>query len=145
MQEKKVTVGIDVRGKNFKHKAKHGMTELRRQILKHFRSNDYVISKNLNEYFFAKGRANVPTKVSIIGVEKNKKLYIFLDSPEDVKNIEKLNEKKVEAKKASSVLESKDSKAKQVVESSSEKEAVSTQNKTEETKEKVVKESKSKK
>lgn len=98
MQEKKITVGIDVKGKNFKHKAKHGMTEFRRQILKHFRTNDYVISKVLNEHFFAKGRANVPSKVSIIGVEKNKKLYIFLDSPEDIKNIEKLVEKKVEKK-----------------------------------------------
>jgi ribosomal protein L31E len=129
MQEKKVIVGIDVRGKNFKHKAKHGMTELRRQILKHFRSNDYVISKNLNEYFFAKGRANVPTKVSIIGVEKNKKLYIFLDSPEDVKNIEKLNEKKVEAKKEVKKEEPKTEEVKE----------------PKETKEKVVKESKSKK
>lgn len=98
MQEKKITVGIDVKGKNFKHKAKHGMTEFRRQILKHFRTNDYVISKALNEHFFAKGRANVPSKVSIIGVEKNKKFYIFLDSPEDIKNIEKLADKKVEKK-----------------------------------------------
>lgn len=107
MQEKKITVGIDVRGKNFKHKAKHGMTEFKRQILKHFRTEDYVISKALNEHFFAKGRANVPSKVSIIGVEKNKKFYIFLDSPEDIKNIEKLADKKVEKKPEEKLKEEK--------------------------------------
>lgn len=97
-EEKKITVGIDIKDKNYKHKAKHAMSAFRQQILKHFRTTNCVISKNLNEFFWAKGRPNAPSKVSIIGITKNNKIYLFLDTPEDLKNKDILIKGKEEKK-----------------------------------------------
>lgn len=87
--EKKITIGIDVKGKNFNHKAKHAMTCLRNELQKHFRTTDFVISTEINKFIWSEGRANAPTKVPIIGVTKNNKAYLFLDGSEaDKKNMD---------------------------------------------------------
>lgn len=98
-EEKKVTIGIDVRGKNFNHKAKYALSMLRREIQKHFRTTNFVISTGINEFIWNKGRVNCPSKVSLVGVEKNAKVYLFLDTPEDLKRKDAiLSEKKGDVK-----------------------------------------------
>ncbi len=87
--EKKVIIGIDVNGKNFNHKAKHAMVCLRNEIQKHFRTTNFVISTEINKFVWSEGRSNSPTKIPIIGVSKNNKVYLFLDGSEnDKKNMD---------------------------------------------------------
>ncbi|PIU22041.1 MAG: hypothetical protein COT14_03525 [Candidatus Diapherotrites archaeon CG08_land_8_20_14_0_20_30_16] len=89
-KEKKVTIGINVKGTNFNHKAKHAMTVLRAELKKHFRNKECVISMQINEFVWSKGRVNNPSKISLVGVEKNNKTYLFLDTPEDLKRKDEL-------------------------------------------------------
>ncbi len=102
--EKKITIGIDVKGKNFNHKAKHAMVCLRNEIQKHFRTTDFVISTEINKFVWSEGRANAPTKIPVIGVSKNNKVFLFLDGSEaDKKNMDvvlgKVVKEKTEEKK----------------------------------------------
>jgi len=124
--EKKVTIGIDVRGKNFNHKAKYALSLLRREIQKHFRTTNFAISTAINEYIWNKGRINTPNKVTLIGVEKNAKVYLFLDTPEDLK---KKNE--LLAGKKGDVKDEKETVSKSSNSGENKKEENKTQQKTE--------------
>lgn len=94
--EKKITIGIDVKGRNFNHKAKHAMSYFKRELQKHFRTTNFVISTEINKFIWSKGRVNTPSKVPLIGIEKNAKAYVFLDgSEEDKKKIAELSGKAV--------------------------------------------------
>jgi ribosomal protein L31E len=102
MAEKKITVGIDVKSKNKRKKAKSAITELRRQANKHFRKES-VIDNDLNNYFFKEGKTNSPSKVSIVGITKGSKVLVFLDGSESYKKYIKDKEdakKTKESKKA---------------------------------------------
>jgi len=98
MTGKKLTIGIDVKGKNFNHKAKHGMTAFKVGLKKHFRNKECVISTAINELIWGKGRVNCPSKVSFVSVEKNNKVYLFLETKEDQKRMEELISGKKEIK-----------------------------------------------
>lgn len=123
--EKKITIGIDVKGKNFNHKAKHAMVCLRNEIQKHFRTTDFVISTEINKFVWSEGRANAPTKIPVIGVSKNNKVFLFLDGSEaDKKNMdvvlgkavkEETKEKKEEHKDHEHKKESVPNKHREVV------------------------------
>lgn len=84
--EKRVIVGINVNGKNFNHKAKHAMVCLRNEVQKHFRTTNFVISTEINKFVWSEGRSNSPTKIPLIGITKNDKVYLFLDGSEADKN-----------------------------------------------------------
>jgi len=94
IKEKKITIGIDVRGKNFNHKAKHAVSSLRNSIKKHFRTENYVISVAANNFIWEKGRVNKPSKITLVGTVKDGKTYLFLDTKEDLKRKEELFVKK---------------------------------------------------
>jgi len=98
MTGKKLTIGIDVKGKNFNHKAKHGMTAFKVELKKHFRNKDCVVSTAINELIWGKGRVNCPSKVSFVSIEKNNKVYLFLETKEDQKRMEELISGKKEVK-----------------------------------------------
>jgi ribosomal protein L31E len=121
MVEKKLTIGIDVKGKNFNHKAKHGMTAFKVELKKHFRNKECVISTAINELIWGKGRVNCPSKVSFVSIEKNNKVYLFLETKEDQKRMEELISGKTSADLA------KNAKPAQDVKSTSKKDAVLTQ------------------
>ncbi len=98
--EKKITVGLDIRGKNFNHKAKHAMTAFKVQLKKHFRNKECIVSPGINLFIWGKGRVNAPSKVSFTSVEKNGKVYLFLDTKEDqIKKEEFVSGKVSEVKK----------------------------------------------
>jgi len=121
MQEKKVTIGIDVKGKNFNHKARHAISDLKRGIQKHFRSTNFAISPAINELIYGKGRSNTPSKVSIVGVEKDAKVFLFLDTPEDLKRKEELFAKKEAKPKVEKVAEKVEEKKVEVKDVKAEK------------------------
>jgi len=114
MNEKTVRVGIDVKAKNTKRKATFAIRELKRQVFKHFRSNDFVLDNELNSYFWKEGKSNAPSKVSITGVEDKDKLYVFLEGSEAYKAFKKSKEKPKD-KKAAKKTDKKEVTAKKEV------------------------------
>lgn len=97
--EKKLTIKLSVNG-NFNHKAKHAIMTLRNELKKHFRNKECVISTAINEYIWNNGRVSIPSKVSMVSAEKNGKVYLFLDSKDDLKRKEEfLSGKKSDAPK----------------------------------------------
>ena len=123
-KEKKMTLSLPVSG-NFNHKAKHAITTLRNELKKHFRNKECVISPLANEFIWEKGRKNKPSKITLVSVEKNAKVYLFLDSKEDLKRKEEFvlgkkegkDEKKVEVKgRESDKVQSEENKKEQKIE-----------------------------
>jgi len=128
--EKKITIGINVKGRNFNHKAKHGMTAFKSELTKHFRNKVCVVSPAINELIFEKGRFNCPSKVTFVCVEKNNKVYLFLETQEDQKRKEELiSGKKIDnqRKDADAKPELKKETKKETVKSESKKEEVKTE------------------
>jgi len=116
MSEKKITIGIDVKKDHPGHRASYAMKEFRNQIAKHFRTKNYAIDSDINSFFWKEGKKNWPTKVSIVSVEDNGRVYIFLEGSEGYKKFknkgkEEPKEKK-EAKKAEKPKAEKESKPK---------------------------------
>jgi ribosomal protein L31E len=127
MSEKKVIIGIDVKLKNSKYKASYAMKEFRNQIVKHFRNKDCIIDADLNSFFWQAGKKNAPTKVPVVSVEENDKVYLFLEGSEGYKHFKnkgkeetkkdkKKAEKKTTEEKAEAVVEEKVEKKKETIE-----------------------------
>jgi len=124
--EKKITLGIDVKDKHFNHKAKYAIAFLKKEFKKHFRNKEVIISPAINEFIWNKGRVNAPNKISLVSVEKNNKIYLFLDSPDDLKRKDAfLSGKKETEEKKQSAKEQKKEKESQEKSQEENKEKIS--------------------
>jgi len=99
MNEKKVTVKLDVKAKNTKRKANFAVKALKRQIFKHFKTNNFVIGNDINNLIWGKGKKNAPVNIELLGINKKDKLYLFLPNSEAHKEFLK-EQKKSEEKKS---------------------------------------------
>jgi ribosomal protein L31E len=112
MNKKEITVKIDVKVKNSKRKATFAIRELKRQIKKHFRTEDFLLDNELNNFFWKEGKKQAPSKVSVVGVKEKNKLLVFLADSKSLKDYEakKKAEKEKKAKKAKQEKEKKEKK-----------------------------------
>lgn len=141
MTEKKIRVQIDVKRDHPKHRAAYGMKELRNQIAKHFRTKDYVIDNDINTFFWKEGKSNWPTRVSLVAVEENKKLYIFLEGSEGYNKF-KNKGKETKSEKEKKAKTNKDSKTEAKSETKKEESKLEVKEKSEKKDIKDVKENK---
>ncbi len=112
-------------------RAKKGIMVLKRFIFKHFRiaEDNVLISNNLNEFLWHKGRENVPRKARIKVVVSKGKANLFLKGekipkPKEEKKPEKKTEKKTEEEKAAEQEAEKKKEEKRLAEKAAEKAAI---------------------
>jgi ribosomal protein L31E len=112
-------------------RAKKGIALLKRFAFKHLRiaEENVLVSNNLNEFIWHKGRENVPRKVRITAVVSKGKANLFLKGekipkPKEEKKPEKKPEKKTEEEKAAEEEKEKKKEEKKLAEKAAEKAAI---------------------
>ena len=71
---------------------------LRDYVKKHYRTENLVIGKGLNEKVWARGNKNPPSKVKVVAVKEEDKVSLYLEEnyKEEKKAVKKVEEKKKE-------------------------------------------------
>jgi ribosomal protein L31E len=98
MNTKNIKVGFSVEGKNRKRRATYAIRALRKQMEKHLRTTDYVFDNSVNDFIWAKGKAESPNQIELTIVGDTKPRVFLADSKALKEYLEKGKEKK-EAKK----------------------------------------------
>ncbi len=98
MNTKTIKVGFNVLGKNRKRRATFAMRALKREMLKHLRTTDYALDNSVNNFIWARGKAESPTKVEVT-IVGDKSLRVFLADSKELKDFLEKGEEKKEVKK----------------------------------------------
>ncbi len=130
-------------------RAKKAVTALREFLIRHMKSENIIIGKDVNEYIWDKGIENPPHHVKIIAKKEDDKVFVSLadkkESKAEKEKKEKLEKKREKTKKRKEALaenkeetEEKEKSEEESLESAIEKETnESKEEKTEDKSEKV--------
>lgn len=122
MNIRNLKVGLSIEGKNRRRRATYAIRALRREIEKHLRTTNYVFDNSVNDFIWARGKAESPTQIELT-IAGDKKLRIFLANSEPLKDyLEKAKEKN-EAKKEEKKEAPKESQKKEPLKEEAPKEA----------------------
>jgi len=98
MNTKNLKVGFSVEGKNRKRRATYAVRALKKQMEKHLRTTDYVLDNSVNDFIWAKGKAESPNQVELTVVGETKP-RVFLANSKALKDYLEKGKEKKEAKK----------------------------------------------
>ncbi len=118
-------------------RAKKAVVALRSFLVKHMKSENIVISKDVNEYIWDNGIENPPHHVKVLAKKEGEKVFVDLaDKKESKAKLEKekkLEKKREKTKKRKEALEeNKENLEEKVEEETEDKKEIETKEKTEE-------------